>query len=38
MPVADAGETVAVNDTDCPEVEGLRLEVTATVVPVLFTV
>jgi hypothetical protein len=37
LPVAAAGETVAVNVTDWPEVEGLTLEVIAVVVLILFT-
>jgi hypothetical protein len=32
VPVADEGETLAVKVTDCPEGDGLRLDVTVVVV------
>jgi len=38
VPVAEEGETVAVNVTDWPEVDGLRVEVAAVVVLALFAV
>jgi hypothetical protein len=38
VPVAVEGVTAAVNVTDCPEVDGLRLEARAVLVPTLFTV
>lgn len=37
-PVAVDGETMAVNVTDCPEIDGFGLEDKATVVGFLFTV
>jgi hypothetical protein len=38
MPVATAADTVAVNVTFCPKVDGLLLEDTEMVVPAWFTV
>jgi hypothetical protein len=35
VPVAEVGDIVAVNVTDCPEAEGLPLEVTTAVVMAL---
>ena len=38
VPVAVEGETVAVNVTDCPNIDGLRLDVRAVVVGIVLTV
>ena len=38
VPVDPAGETVAVNVTACPDVDGFSDDVSAVVVPIAFTI